>query len=176
MPEISQDAFESLHPSEPPVAADVLRARANSMGCRGGHRPSMELPADVADRTKLAVDSTALKQQLHDLELKDLLEGDDEGGGERKTTTRRTRTKTISEAEMETFHQHETANEHLYGYKRKSDRRYVIALIVYMENLTFRLSLYGLKNILKIELNRYIAQFDAIDKNLGSVYKVVFSF
>lgn len=129
MPEISQDAFESLNPSDPPVAAEVLRARANSLGCRSGHRPSTELPADVADRTRHAVDSSALKQQLQDLERKGLLmEGNDEGGGGGgvKPPVRRTRTKTISEAEMETFHQHETANEHLYGYKRKSDHRYVV--------------------------------------------------
>lgn len=126
MPEISQDAFESLYPSDPPITVEMLRARANSMGCRGGHRPSTELPSDVADKTQLAVDSAALKQQLEDLEeLRGFQEGDDEGGGAKKPV-RRTRTKTISEAEMESFHQTETANEHLYGYKRKSDHRYVV--------------------------------------------------
>lgn len=124
MPEISQDAFEALHPSGPPVAVEVLRARANSQGCRGGQRPSRELPADVADKVRLAVDSAALRRQLCNLELDALRDADDEEdtGGVRKPV-RRTRTKTISETEMESLLKTETANEHLYGYKRKSDHR-----------------------------------------------------
>lgn len=39
------------------------------------------------------------------------------------STPTRTRTKTISEAELDSFHQIQASAEHLYGYKRESAHR-----------------------------------------------------
>lgn len=125
MPDISQDAFEALHPSDPPVLAEVLRARANSLGSRTGRRPSQQLPDDVADKLRLAADSSVIEQPEVDSFPVSTGEPGGGGGGSSKQPNRRPRTKTISEAEMESFNHKETANEHLYGYKRKSAHRYV---------------------------------------------------